>query len=391
MTTRTPTEDLDPVLPDTSNEPLDGVVAPTAAVEPASVAIDEDADVDNETEAETGRPPALGKRFFNLRTAISFALGFSIIGFLFTRVQIDVGAIFDWVRQANPWLLAAAALCFYSTFPVRALRWRRLLANVAQTETVRGGSARRASKLPVLVLSEIIYLGWFANCIVPAKLGDAYRAYLLKVNAGTSFATSIGTILAERIIDVVVLFVLMLLATGLSFGRALPPEVLILLQIGCALVILVGIGLVCMRRLRPLVERVVPKRFHAQYARFENGTLGSFRAMHIVVALTLVAWAGEVARLYLVTLSLGLGGISQSVIVFVALASALMTTLPLTPAGLGFAEGAIVGVFLLAAGAGFAPGVDEHAAASIALLDRAISYWSLIVVGLVAYPLSRRK
>ena len=78
-------------------------------------------------------------------------------------------------------------------------------------------------------------------------------------------------------------------------------------------------------------------------------------------------------------------------IVFVALAAALVTTLPLTPAGLGFAEGAIVGVLLLAARAGLAPGVDEHAAASIALLDRAISYWSIIAIGLVVYPLSKRK
>jgi uncharacterized protein (TIRG00374 family) len=274
---------------------------------------------------------------------------------------------------------------------VRALRWRRLLANVALTERGRVGSAANARKLPVVVLSEIIFLSWFANCIVPAKLGDAYRAYLLKLNAGVSFSTTIGTILAERIIDVVVLFLLMLAATSLSFGRALPPQVLLLLQLGCALVVVVVIGLVSMRRLRPLVEHVLPKRLHDQYARFEHGTLGSFRGLPAVLTLTAIAWAGEVARLYLVTLSLGLGGISQSVIVFVALASALMTTLPLTPAGLGFAEGAIVGVFLLAAGAGFAPGVDEHAAASIALLDRGISYWSLIVVGLVVYPLSRRK
>ena len=68
-----------------------------------------------------------------------------------------------------------------------------------------------------------------------------------------------------------------------------------------------------------------------------------------------------------------------------------MTSLPLTPAGLGVAEGAIVGILLLAQGAGLAPGVTDHAAASIALLDRGISYWSLIAVGLVVYPLSRRK
>jgi uncharacterized protein (TIRG00374 family) len=359
MTTKTHTEDLDPVLP--SNSPLEA-----------------DTSVPEIDEVDGTKPPSLGARFFNLRTLISFALGFAIIGFLFTRVQIDVGAILDWVRQANPLLLVAALLVFYATFPVRALRGR-------------AGSAARARKVPLAVMSEIIFLSWFANCIVPAKLGDAYRAYLLKLNAGVSFSTTIGTILAERIIDVVVLFLLMLGATSLSFGRALPPQVLLLLQLGCALVIVVVVGLMSMRHLRPLVERVLPDRLHAQYARFEHGTLGSFRGLPAVLMLTGIAWAGEVARLYLVTLSLGLGGIAQSVIVFVALASALMTTLPLTPAGLGFAEGAIVGVFLLAANAGFAPGVDEHAAASIALLDRGISYWSLIVVGLVAYPLSRRK
>ena len=69
-----------------------------------------------------------------------------------------------------------------------------------------------------------MFLAWFANCIVPAKLGDVYRAYLLKLNAGVSFSTTIGTILAERIIDVVVLFVLMLAATWPVVRRAVPGE-----------------------------------------------------------------------------------------------------------------------------------------------------------------------
>ena len=337
-------------------------------------------------EIEVAKAPPLAERFFNVRTLLSFSLGFGILVFLFTRVQIDVGAILDWVRQANPWLLAAAFVAFYATFPVRAIRWRRLLDN-AELDTGEEGTKR----LGIWPLTEIIFLGWFANCIVPAKLGDAYRAYLLKLNAGVSFSTTIGTILAERIIDVVVLFLLMLAATGLSFGRAIPSEVLVLMQIGFGLVVVVVVLLFSMRRLRPVIQRFLPPRLHEQYSRFEHGTLSAFHGMPVLIALTLLAWSLEVARLYLVTLSLGLGGIAPSVVVFVALAAALMTTLPLTPAGLGFAEGAIVGVLLLAARAGLAPGMDEHAAASVALLDRGISYWSLIAVGLVAYPLSRRK
>ncbi len=333
-----------------------------------------------------GEAPSLEKRFFNARTFVSFAFGFAILAFFFTRTNVDVGEILDRVRQANPGLLLLAVLAFYATFPVRALRWRRLLRNV-------GFRSRHGVALPgVWGLSEILLLSWFANCVVPAKLGDAYRAYLLKVNATVSFSKTIGTILAERIIDVLVLFFLMVSAASLAFGRALPAEVVVLMQIGFILVVLVMVGLFVLRNLRPIVERLLPARLHAQYGRFEEGTLHSFKGgLPTVLTLTGLAWGGEVARLTFVTLALGLSGIAPSVIVFVALAAALATTLPLTPAGLGFAEGAIVGVFLLASNAGLAPGVDEHMAASIALLDRSISYWSIVVTGLVAYVLSKRK
>jgi glycosyltransferase 2 family protein len=336
-------------------------------------------------EPDSSKPLSLGKRFFNVRTLVSFGLGFAILLFLATRVEIDIGGIAERVSQANPLILVMGLIAFYATFPVRSLRWMRLLRNVG----LRG---RPGVRIPsTWALSEMIFLSWFANCIVPAKLGDAYRAYLLKLNTGVSFSTTVGTILAERIIDVLVLFGLMVVAASLSFGRALPGEVVLLMQAGLVLVVLVIVGLLTLRRVRPLVQRLLPRRFHAQYRRFEHGTLGSFRALPYVLALSGAAWAGEVLRLYLVTLSLGLTQVAPSVLVFVALASALATTLPLTPAGLGFAEGTIVAIFLLAGRAGLAPGVDEHTAASIALLDRGISYWSLVVFGLITYSVSKRK
>jgi len=90
-------------------------------------------------EVDTAAAPSLSKRFFNLRTLFSFALGFAILAFLFTRVQIDVGAILDRVRQANPLLLVLAFVAFYATFPIRAVRWRRLLDNVELSTHEEGG------------------------------------------------------------------------------------------------------------------------------------------------------------------------------------------------------------------------------------------------------------
>ncbi|MCD4842017.1 MAG: flippase-like domain-containing protein [Methanosarcinales archaeon] len=67
-----------------------------------------------------------------------------------------------------------------------------------------------------------------------------------------------------------------------------------------------------------------------------------------------------------------------------ALSASLVSTLPITPGGLGAVEFAIVGVFVLV-------GVNTGVAAGIAILNRAISHWGLMAVGGVAYMMSGRK
>jgi uncharacterized protein (TIRG00374 family) len=71
-------------------------------------------------------------------------------------------------------------------------------------------------------------------------------------------------------------------------------------------------------------------------------------------------------------------------VIFIALLSSLLTTLPLTPGGAGVVEGAVVLSMSLF--------VDDHnLAVSIALLDRLINYWSIIAGGIVLYFISRRR
>ncbi|MGE3270866.1 MAG: lysylphosphatidylglycerol synthase transmembrane domain-containing protein [Chloroflexota bacterium] len=339
-------------------------------------------------------PDPLAKRFLNLRTLISFVIGLAILGFVLSRVDVNISEISARLAQTNPWLFLGAVVLYYLTFPIRALRWQQLLANVGYTNGDDGAGADngRVFKLPsMLGLAEIVMLSWFANCIVPAKLGDAYRAYLLKSTAGVSFSKTFGTILAERIIDTLLLFSLLAASVLFAFSGAMPPEVLSIMQAGLVLVVLVILGLVAMRNLGGVISRFVPKRFRAHYALFEQGTLGSFRAMPLVLTYSVLGWAIEAGRLYLVCLSLGLVSLSPAIILFVALASALLTTLPITPAGLGFVESAIVGILLLAARFGLAPDVDQNMAASVAILDRVISYWSLIVTGVVLYIVTRKR
>jgi uncharacterized protein (TIRG00374 family) len=69
---------------------------------------------------------------------------------------------------------------------------------------------------------------------------------------------------------------------------------------------------------------------------------------------------------------------------FVALIGSLLTALPLTPGGIGVVEGGMVGVLQGVFGA-----TQTHAAA-IVLVDRAISVFSIVVLGSIAYMLSSK-
>jgi glycosyltransferase 2 family protein len=324
----------------------------------------------------------LSHKLLNARTLISFALAIGLIIFLFTRINVDPARIWATMLTASPLLLLAGFVVYYAAFWIRAARWRLLLQNA--------GLQRNSIQLPSNTgLVEIIYLSWFVNCIVPAKLGDAYRSYLLKRNSGISFSSTIGTILAERVVDLLILFGLLLASftlvqSQLSASRDFPLELVMLLGAGMVGVLI--IALVGLRFFSGHVIRLVPTRFKGKFAQFRQGILRSFkrRSLPTLLSYTVAIWLFEAGRLFFVTRALDAHAVTLSAVIFIALLSSLLTTLPLTPGGVGVVEGAVtvaLGLFLN----------DPTLALSIALLDRLINYWSLVVGGFVLYLVSKRR
>src|SRR5205823_629637 len=163
-----------------------------------------------------------------------------IVVFIFTKLDIDPVKTWNTMLTANPLFLVTGFVVYYSAFWLRAARWKLLLRNVGfEQETVQ---------MPgINGLMEIIYLSWFVNCVVPAKLGDAYRSYLLKRDAGVSFSRTIGTILAERMIDLFILFGLLLLSGFLTLQGHLPGMMAGVLALGGGLIVVLLAGLVVLR------------------------------------------------------------------------------------------------------------------------------------------------
>lgn len=326
---------------------------------------------------------SLWRRLRSPRTLVSFGIAIAIIWFAFRGLNIDIEQTWRYMRAANPALLLLGLVVFYTTFPMRALRWRLLLDNAGVP--VREGRHSWAS-FPALM--EYIYLSWFANCIVPAKLGDAYRGYLLKHNGKVSFSTTFGTIFAERLLDMIGLFGLLVVSGYFTFGASMPDGTQIVFGFGALLVVAILGGLAGMRWLSPLIRRFIPHRLHEVYGNFEAAALRSFSPAILprLILMTAGVWLLEGFRLYFVIQALGHEGLTLglSAIVFVALASSLLTALPITPAGLGVVEGTVTVVLTFF-------GVDKNLGSAVTLLDRLVNFWSIVVFGLILYLFSKRK
>jgi glycosyltransferase 2 family protein len=285
--------------------------------------------------------------------------------------QLDV--MVGYVLAADPAWLLAAFVVYYLGFPLRGLRWSILLRGIGAKVRVRDST-------------EIIFVSWLVNSVVPAKLGDVYRAWLLKINFPVSLSATFGTIFIERVFDLVAIVVLGLGAAFWSFRDGLSDTVRVIMGIGVFVVIGLAVALVSLRNFgRRLVDWLpLPRRIVQLYERFETGVFSvDRRQLPIVGLLTGLIWTTEALRLLFVVEALGFDislGISGAF--FVALVASLLTAVPFTPAGLGIVEAGIVGLLTVIYQA------DPTQAAAIALVDRAISVLSVVILGFVAYLLS---
>lgn len=328
---------------------------------------------------EATPPQALSRRLRDPRTIISLVLPIGLLVLIaFNLRGLDLAQLGQTIVAANPWLLIGALAIYYLGFPLRGYRWRLLLRSAGTNVGVRDST-------------EIVFISWLVNCLVPAKLGDVYRAWLLKANFTVSLSRTFGTVFIERILDLFAIAILGLGAAFWSFRGNLPTGVQVVMAIGLAVILLLSIGLYTVRNFgrRLLIRLPLPRRSKLLefYERFEEGVFSiNPRQVPWLAVVTALIWATEAVRLLLVIEALNFRDVHLGIsgAFFVALSASLLTAIPLTPAGLGLVELGVVGILTVIYG------VDATNAAAITLVDRAISVFSIWIFGSIAYVLSSK-
>ncbi|MUV60535.1 flippase-like domain-containing protein, partial [Halobacterium sp. CBA1126] len=149
--------------------------------------------------------------YANRRTGTVVGVLLSVVAFALMFVYIDVGAFVEAVREADPALVAAGAVVYLSSWPLRGLRYRDILAELGYREGT-------------WFLMGAVFISQTGNLVIPARAGDAIRAYVVKARRNIPYTTGFASLTVERVFDLLTITVL---AGGVLVAlTALAPDTL---------------------------------------------------------------------------------------------------------------------------------------------------------------------
>jgi glycosyltransferase 2 family protein len=133
------------------------------------------------------------------RAAVGVVITVLLLWWVLGGVSLE--EVWTEVRQANLCLLGLGVTLTTVTFFLRALRWRVLLHPIYPGTTLRSRFAA-------------VNIGFMANNLLPARVGEFARAYALARLEPISVSGSFGSLVVERFLDglTLLLFVLLVMA-----------------------------------------------------------------------------------------------------------------------------------------------------------------------------------
>jgi len=291
---------------------------------------------------------------------------------------VDLAEMRVAIAQAEKAWLAASLGVLAVAIALRGLRWQYLFPTP-------GRPSLRAVSIALLI-------GYFFNNVLPARAGEAARVLALARLAPVSRATAAGTVLVERIYDLLVVALFLLLLVPWLPDISWLPEALPLLAL---LVVALAVVALALHRFGDRPARLLlwplrrfsplsPARVDLAASNLTSAftTARSPRSAAIASILTVLSWLLVGCSFWLAMPAFDLG-LPLGASFLVAIATALSGVIPSGPAGIGVFEAATVVALS-------AYGVEGSEALTYALVLHALNSLPFIAAGGVALQLSAR-
>ena len=298
----------------------------------------------------------------------TFGIAVSLFAIWILIHSVDLNAAFDVLRTASPAWIAVMLVTTTIDIGARAGRWRALLAPIAL--------------LPYRRVLGYTYIGYLANNVLPARLGELYRSHALGEGEGLSRTTVLGTVVVERVVDTIMVVALASVAVlVLSVRGAMDSAVLLGLAFVALLVIVLGLGIAAHRlpgagRVAAIVAR--RPRLLELARRLREGLAVAQRPRVIMWALAFsaLAWGASITTF----LAAGQAVNVQLTVAQGALLTSGVALVTIVPAGPGFVGTFELTVVAIADGLG----IPRDSAFALGLLVHLVILATTSIGGVIA-------
>ena len=325
----------------------------------------------------------MNKKVSNAITYIIFlSLGILLLWLCFRKIEFS--QVIIYVKTAKySWMLLSLVCLAISLF-FRALRWNILIESLGY-------------KTRVSTTYESVLIAYFANTVFP-RLGEVTRCGTLTKKENIPFDKSLGTVISERVLDLVVLFAMALLVILFQWNllgslitswlnplieKIVNNAVLGTLIIVAAIALFAAIIFIFKKKKHLLSQNRLYQKIASMWNGFVDGIKSIFtmKKKGLFIIYTLLIWGFYVVMTWLPfymlpeTSQLGL----TEAITLLGLAT-LGVVAPV-PGGMGVYH--FIGILLLN---GFY-GISESAAVSFVTINHTSQMIFYLVTGVIAYAI----
>ena len=297
----------------------------------------------------------------------------SAVGLYYAFAQVNFDDLWFFLKSVNlGWLTISVVLLVFSV-AIRAERWQLLLEPI--------------EKIRFHPLFAATMVGYFGNAVLPFRLGELLRAYTISVRKSVETSAAFGTIILERILDMLGL-VCMILVFGWFYpfedgGRNLMLAVVMLTLIGFGFVLILGRAqskLIERMENWPIFEKKWAHRILKIINSIVNGLTSIRTAKHVgqIVLHTIFMWVVYFSITYSVTLAVGIQ-LSWVEVGVILISTSLAIAIPAAPGAVGTYHAAAVYVLTTL----FFVGRAESQA--FAVLLHAVGFVPLIIIGSIYF------
>jgi uncharacterized protein (TIRG00374 family) len=279
-------------------------------------------------------------------------IGVSVVAVWLLVRSVDLSAAAQVLRTADPAWIAVMFVTCVIDISARGARWRVLLAPIAS--------------IPYPRVLGYTCIGYLANNVLPARLGELVRSHSLGEKEGIARTTVLGTVVVERVIDTVMVVAIAAVSVlVLSIRGVMTSAVLLGLAFAALLVVGLGIGIAAHRlpgaeRVAAYVERWPRLIALGRMLRDGLAVIARPRTLIGALAFSVLAWTASISTFLAAGQAVGLQlTVAQGALL--ASGVALATIVPSGPGYLGTFELTAVGICSLF-------GIERDIAFAMALL-----------------------